>query len=277
MIKKLVFGVLLLGGVALLGWGIVDWNTASEPDQIAQPVPASPTTTRVVEQVSDTSTTLAYTDRPDTTTTLPPPPRGDNRIECALPVELNIYFSAKQFAFEEPIPIDVSDTRFDPAKNRVDIHVSDVNGLPCANTGLPVKLLGHKQDQFCYLVLEDSSFDPCDYGIELGDIVQIVLEDGEIVTYEVVEPLPSEVSTPLSEVYPEITNPSPAVMFRKFTEFAQFYDEVFLREDAQDELWLFTSCGNDIQEGHSQDACAVRTKFRHYTGNQDMPSGAGMN
>ena len=261
MIKRLIFGVILLGGFALIGWGLWSWNTPSEPEPLAQPVPATTTSTAV--EASTTSTVLAEV-KPSTTTTRPPPPEGDAPIECALPVEIRIHFSAADSILSAPV--DVSDTRFNPAKNRVDLHVSDTNGLPCAEADLPVKLLGHKQHQFCYLVLESPSFDPCEYGVNLGDLVEIVLADGEIVTYEVIEALPSQVASPLSEVYPEIGSPSPAVMFRKFTQYQQFYDEIFLREDASDELWLFTSCGNDIQGGHSQDACAVRTEFRHYTG-----------
>jgi len=284
MIKKLINGALLLGliaGIGLTIWGLNDWRSPDLPDVVALPTPV-PEDLRVIldnqpEVVASTSTSApppSSTVAPATTSTLPPAPQGDEveKVECTLPVGINIYLSSADMLLTAPI--DVSDNRFDPAKNRVDIHVSkNTNGLPCADTSLPVKLLGHKQHQFCNLVVEPSGFDPCEYGVSLGDQVLIVLEDNSVVEYVVVEPLESAIATPLAVVYQDYYEereivPSPAVMFRKYDEYQQFYDEVFPRDDASDELWLFTSCGNDRSDanhpGHSTDSCAVRTEFVRY-------------
>lgn len=265
--------VLLLGVTgATMAWmnfrGAPANFAGAMPELVAQPKVVSDDLREILDldgvEMLSTPTTSG-----NTTTTQPPAPQGDTeeKIECSMPVTLTLHLAEWDLAISAGI--DVSDTRFYPAKNRVDIHVSSVNGLPCADTDLPVKLLGHKQHQFCNLVVEDDAFDPCEYGVSLGDQVLVILEDGATVVYEVVEPLESDIATPLVEVYEEYyteagINPTPATMFRKFTEYVEYYDEIFSREDASDELWIFTSCGNDIDEsGNSQDACAVRTEFRH--------------
>lgn len=267
MSKKLLFIALLFAGVATMAVSLIAWQTSNSPDYEALPRVVTDDLREILdddvakEVVATTSTTTTVA----TATTTPPPPQGDieeKKIVCVTPVELTIYLSSADMVVSAPI--DVSDSRFNPAKNRLDLHVNEVNGLPCADTELPVKILGHKQDQFCNLVLEDG--DKCDYGVQTGDQVLVTLEDGNVIEYLVVEPLKSEVATPLSEIYENFyrkmdASLTPAVMFRKFTEYEQFYHEIFDREDAQDEMWLFTSCGHDIRGGHSQDACAVRTEF----------------
>lgn len=270
--KKLLGYGLLIGALALCSWWmakeIQGWRSQDQPDPEASPIPVENLVEETIDsapEVTITSTTaapLSSTEPTSTTTTSPPPPDGGaEEIVCGLPNELWLYLATEDMLIKAPV--DVSDSRFNPAKNRVDIHTSSVNGLPCANTTLPVKLLGHKQHQFCNLVIEPED-DACRYGVNLKDKAWIVLDDGiRVVEYEVVEPLVSKVAEPLKARDDE-TPPTPGVIFDKYNEFLEFYDEVFPREDAADEMWLFTSC-SPLANGHSPDACAVRTEFVRMT------------
>jgi len=93
--------------------------------------------------------------------------------------------------------------------------------------------------------------------------------------------LESEVAKTMAEVYADFyeetgITPTPAMVFRKFEdkESLRFYDEVFPREDAKDEMWLFTSCG-EKKNGYSQDACAVRTVFVRMITPEQRMTGVG--
>lgn len=275
--RKVIFVVLLLIGVAAISSaGIGYWMglNSQTPDEQAQPQEVSDDLQEILASDAPALTLpdMALADPEETTNTTEPSPEGDRvEIVCEDPVELTILLSSAESETEVTAEIDIrhSPEYWYPEKNRLEIYVSKKTGLPCVDSSKPVRVLGHKQDQFCFLVREAIN-EACAYGVSLGDLLFVKLRDGARLQYRVVPPIPSDVATPLGEVYGDFyegngEEPTPAVMFDKFDYdvYDKFYEEAFLREGAEDELWLFTSCGRKVN-GHSQSSCAVRTEFAQY-------------